>query len=100
MKIGVPKETAPSERRVALIPPVVASLADRGIDVVVEAGAGEGAGHPDAEYTEAGGESGDPWGGDAVVHVAVPSVEEIGRLTRGQVLIGDLAPLAAGEANQ
>ena len=60
MKVGVPKETAQAERRVALTPDVVASLAAKGVDVVVESGAGEGSGHPDSDYTEAGAEIGDP----------------------------------------
>ncbi len=73
MKVGVPKETAQAERRVALIPDVVSSLEGKGIDVVVEAGAGEASGHPDSEYKEAGAEIGDPWGADLVVHVAIPN---------------------------
>src|SRR5215218_4279346 len=100
MTVGVPKETAEAERRVALIPDVVASLEDKGLDVVVEAGAGEASGHPDSEYTGAGAEIGDPWGADAVVHVAVPTLDEIGRLKRGQVLIGHLAPLTSAETNR
>ena len=100
MKVGVPKETAHGERRVALIPDVVSSLAGKGIDVIVEAGAGVASGHPDAEYTDAGAEIGDPWGADVVVHVAVPSTEEIDRLSQGQVLIGHLAPLTSGETNR
>ena len=73
MKIGVPKETAEGERRVALIPDVVKSLADKELGVIVEAGAGDEAGFPDDAYTEAGAEIGDPWGADVVVHVAVPT---------------------------
>ena len=99
MKIGVPRETARGERRVALIPDVVKSIRDKGLEVVVEAGAGQESGRPDDEYAEAGAEIGDPWGADVVVHVAVPSAEEIGRLHRGQVLIGHLAPLTSGETN-
>jgi NAD(P) transhydrogenase subunit alpha len=100
MKIGVPKETAADERRVALIPDVVRSFSDKGIDVVVEPGAGEAAGHPDSEYTEAGAQSGDPWDADVVVHVAVPTAEEIGKLGQNQVLIGHLAPLTSAETNK
>jgi len=100
MKVGVPKETAEGERRVALIPDVVKSLAGDGVDIVVESGAGEGAGHPDGEYSEAGAEIGDPWSADVVTKVAVPSGEEIGRLRPGQVLIGHLAPLTSGETNR
>ena len=100
MKVGVPKEIAQGERRVALIPDVVSSLAGKGVDVIVEATAGEASGHPDAEYTEAGAELGDPWAAEVVVHVAVPTAEEIGRLSRGQVLIGHLAPLTSGERSR
>ncbi|HEX5954482.1 MAG TPA: Re/Si-specific NAD(P)(+) transhydrogenase subunit alpha [Solirubrobacterales bacterium] len=103
MKVGVPKETAPGERRVALIPDVVRSLDDRGIDVVVESGAGEESGHPDAEYEEAGatvGTGDDAWGADVVVRVAVPTLDEIGRLRQGQVLIAHLAPLTSGATNE
>ncbi len=57
MKIGVPKETAEGERRVALVPDVVKSLKrNEHLDVLVERGAGEAAGHPDAAYEEAGAE--------------------------------------------
>jgi len=95
MRLGVPKETRPGERRVALIPDAVKSLAGRGLDVVVESGAGEGSGHPDAHYTDAGATIGEPWSADIVLGVAPPTVEEIGRLGSGKVLIGFLAPLTA-----
>jgi NAD(P) transhydrogenase subunit alpha len=103
MKIGVPKESAEGERRVALIPDVVRSLTGKELEVAVESGAGEGAGHPDPEFSEAGANvgSGDgAWGADVVVKVALPSSEEIGRLRSGQVLIGFLAPLTSGETNK
>ncbi len=74
MKIGVPKETAERERRVALVPDVVKTLtAKDGIDVVVEPGAGEAASYTDDAYKEAGAEvGGDPWGADIVLRVAPP----------------------------
>jgi H+-translocating NAD(P) transhydrogenase subunit alpha len=100
LKIGVPKETAEGERRVALIPDVVESLRDKGIDVAVESGAGEESGHPDDSYTEAGAQIGDPWDADIVVHVAVPTTDEIGKVGRGKVLIGHLAPLTSAETNK
>jgi NAD(P) transhydrogenase subunit alpha len=100
MKIGVPKETAEGELRVALIPDVAASLVGKDLDVVVESGAGEGSGHPDAQYTEAGAEIGDPWGADVVAKVAIPTAEEIKRLKQGQVLVGHLAPLTSAETNK
>ncbi len=103
MKIGVPKETADGERRVALIPDVAKSLAAReGVDVVVESGAGASSGFPDSLYTDAGaviGSGADAWGADIVLRVAVPSVEEAGRLHGGQLLISHLSPWTAAETN-
>jgi H+-translocating NAD(P) transhydrogenase subunit alpha len=100
MRIGVPKETAEHERRVALVPDVVGSLTGRDLEVVVEPGAGEAAGHPDPEYADAGADVGDPWDADVLVKVAVPSAGEIDRLRAGQVVIGHLAPLTAGETTK
>jgi NAD(P) transhydrogenase subunit alpha len=98
MKIGVPKETAEGERRVALVPDVVKALTAKEIEVAVEAGAGEGASHPDSEYTEAGAKIEDPWGADIVFKVNPPTDdEELGRLRQGQVLIGFLQPLTNAE---
>jgi NAD(P) transhydrogenase subunit alpha len=91
VNVGVPKETAPGERRVALVPDSVASL---GIDVVVEAGAGAGASFADAAYEEAGARVGDPWEADAVVKVQRPSEEELARLHEGALLIAFLQPLS------
>jgi NAD(P) transhydrogenase subunit alpha len=54
MIVGVPRETFPGERRVALVPIVIPNLAKAGIEVVVEAGAGVAAGFPDAEYAAKG----------------------------------------------
>jgi H+-translocating NAD(P) transhydrogenase subunit alpha len=87
---------------VALVPDVVRSLRTKELDVAVESGAGDGAGHPDSGYSEAGASVGvgaEAWGADVVVKVAVPTLEEIGRLRSGQVLIGHLAPLTSGETN-
>jgi H+-translocating NAD(P) transhydrogenase subunit alpha len=103
VKVGVPRETAEGERRVALVPDIVRSLAEKQVEAAVESGAGEGAGHPDAEYADAGASLGSPddaWGADVVLRVAVPTREEIGRLRRGQVLIGHLAPLTSPDTNQ
>ena len=96
----MPKESREGERRVALVPDVVRSLTAKEIDVTVESGAGEGAGHPDSEYTAAGADLGEPWGADVVVKVALPSTDEISRLRSGQVLVGHLAPLTSGETTK
>jgi proton-translocating NAD(P)+ transhydrogenase subunit alpha len=93
MKIGVPRETAPGERRVALVPEIVARLASGGFDVVVEQGAGEAASFLDAAFTEWGATIGDPWDTELVAKVRKPSEEEIGRLHDGQLLVGFLQPL-------
>jgi H+-translocating NAD(P) transhydrogenase subunit alpha len=101
MKIGVPKETAGGERRVALIPEAVKKLVGQGLEVVVERGAGDGALIPDATYEEAGATLADAsavWGADVVVKVAPPSAEESARLGSESVLIGFLAPLSGGES--
>jgi H+-translocating NAD(P) transhydrogenase subunit alpha len=97
MRIGVPKETADGERRVALVPEVVRKLSGAGHEVVVEAGAGEHALLPDALYTDAGATIGDPYGADVLVRVAVPSDDEVSKLRNGQILIGFLAPLTKPE---
>jgi len=55
MIVGVPRETFPGERRVALVPSVIPNLAKVGLEVVIEAGAGAEAGYPDAEYVAKGG---------------------------------------------
>jgi proton-translocating NAD(P)+ transhydrogenase subunit alpha len=54
MIVGVPRETYPGERRVALVPAVLANLAKAGLQVLVESGAGAAAGYPDAEYSDKG----------------------------------------------
>src|ERR671927_225202 len=100
MVVGVPKETAPGERRVALVPEVVKRLQGKDIDVVVEAGAGERALIPDAVFEEAGASIGDPWGADVVAKVAPPTSEEIGKLRSGGVLVGFLAPLSAPDTTR
>src|ERR1700760_1717511 len=101
MKIGVPKETADGERRVALVPDVVKSLKkNEHVDVVVESGAGEAAGHTDAAYQEAGAEIGSAWAADVVLHVALPRAEDISKLTANQLFPSRLNPWVAAEPNK
>jgi NAD(P) transhydrogenase subunit alpha len=103
MRVGVPKESREGERRVALIPDVVQSLTGENLELAVESGAGEESGHPDSEYSDAGASVGsgyDAWGADLVAKVALPTLDEIGRLHSGQVLIGHLAPLTSGETTK
>src|SRR5690606_16075979 len=81
---------------VALVPDTVARLTRKGLEVVVERGAGEGAFFEDGEYVSSGGHLGtrqEVFNADVVVKVAPPDEEEIGLLQRGGVLIGFLSPL-------
>ncbi|TME60227.1 MAG: Re/Si-specific NAD(P)(+) transhydrogenase subunit alpha [Chloroflexi bacterium] len=93
MKIGVVRETAPGERRVALVPETVGRLAKGGNQLVVERGAGEASSFPDKLYTEAGATIGDAWSAEMVLKVAKPSDDELERLRDGTVLIAFLQPL-------
>jgi len=98
MRVGVPRETAPGERRVALVPEIVSRLADS--TVAVERGAGAAAGFPDDAYAAAGAELVDDAfaGVDAVVKVAKPSEAEASQLRPGQLLVGFLQPLTDRDA--
>jgi NAD(P) transhydrogenase subunit alpha len=93
MRVGVPKETAPGERRVALVPEAVSRLPD-GIEVAVERGAGTAASSSDEAYAEAGARlTDDPYDAEVVVKVRKPTAAEVERLHEGAVLIGFLEPL-------
>ena len=94
MKIGVPKETLPGERRVALVPETVQKLTKQGNEVVVERGAGTEAAFVDGAYEQAGARIvEDAFAADLVVKVQKPAPAEIGKLRQGQLLIGFLQPL-------
>jgi NAD(P) transhydrogenase subunit alpha len=94
VRIGVPRELEPGERRVALVPDAVSKLAQSGFDVVVESGAGVAASFPDEAYAEAGAHTSQSvWDAEGVVKVRKPSSEEADRLGEGQLLIGFLEPL-------
>jgi proton-translocating NAD(P)+ transhydrogenase subunit alpha len=97
VRVGVPRETAAGERRVALVPDSVTRLAQTGIDVVVEPGAGTAASYPDDLYRQAGAALGSPWDAEVVAKVQKPSAEEAAGLRDGQVLIGFLQPLTDRE---
>ena len=91
MKIAVPKEITPGERRVALIPDAVAGLVKSGFEVLIERGAGEGAFFTDAAYETAGARVVDAdalYGeADVVLKVQKPTLEEVDRLREGTVLV-------------
>ncbi|HYI74326.1 MAG TPA: Re/Si-specific NAD(P)(+) transhydrogenase subunit alpha [Gaiellaceae bacterium] len=102
MRVAVPKETAPGERRVALVPETVSKLGE-GFQVRVERGAGVAAGFADQAYTEAGAELGDgPVSADVdcLVCVRSPSADLVAALAPNTVVVGFLEPLtdAAGIA--
>jgi len=96
VKIGVPKETAVGEARVALVPEVVAKLTGQGLAVEVEKGAGIAAAFSDEAYKEAGAtlvDAKQAFGADIVAKVAKPSAAELKLLKKDAVLIGFLQPL-------
>jgi H+-translocating NAD(P) transhydrogenase subunit alpha len=90
--IGVPRETATDECRVALVPKVVERLCAAGLSVVVEARAGAAALIPDEHYEQAGATIGDPWPADVVIKVNPPTTDEISLLKPESIVIGFLAP--------
>jgi NAD(P) transhydrogenase subunit alpha len=102
MKVAVPKEITPGEKRVALVPEGVQKLKALGCEVQVERGAGEQAGFSDAAYEKAGATiAATP---DALytnanvvlkVHAPRSDADELGRLPRGALLVGFLAPLTS-----
>jgi len=100
--IGVPKETFPGERRVALVPELLAEMKKRGLDVVVEAGAGGAAGFPDAAYLAKGARIGsrdEAFAADTVLCVRCAgsnpdlAKDDLPRLSEQQTLIGLADPL-------
>lgn len=103
LTIGVPKETAAGERRVSLVPEVVARLTRQGFAVVVEQGAGELAYADDAAYEAAGARMVDratAFGADVVTKVQPPDEAEIALLKSGGVFIGFLNPLDRPEISE
>jgi H+-translocating NAD(P) transhydrogenase subunit alpha len=94
VRIGVPRETAPGERRVALIPDSISRLVPAGLEVAVEREAGIAASVPDQAYADAGATIvDDAFDADLVVKVQKPSAAELERLREGSVLVGFLQPL-------
>ncbi len=105
MKVAVAKEIEVGERRVALIPDTVSRLVKQGLEVWVEAGAGEGAFFTDAAYAAAGAnivvDTSQLWGmADVLLKVAPPTDAEISSLREGATLISFLNPLGAPETIQ
>ena len=104
MIVGIPKESFPGERRVALVPAGIAPLTKAKLEVIVEAGAGAAAGYPDAAYVDKGakiaGSRADVFkSADIIFQVLCYGANDrtgkadLPLLRRGQILIGFLRPL-------
>src|SRR5262245_3483357 len=107
MKIGVPKETFPGERRVAIVPAVIPALKKLGLDVVIERGAGDEAGFPDQTFPAdqvTFGSRADAFQADIVAQVRTPGANpaaggaDVALLKGDQILIGFAEPLTTPEA--
>jgi NAD(P) transhydrogenase subunit alpha len=97
MKVSVVKETAPGERRVALVPEAIGKLTAAQLDVLVESGAGDGAWFTDDRYAEAGASvvsRSEAMAADVVLMVGKPDDATITAMHQGQVVVGLLGPLA------
>ena len=104
MVIGVPRENRAGETRVALSPTALPQLTKAGFEIVIESGAGDAAGYPDAAFTDRGARIGsrdDAFAADLLVQVNVmdgdPSCADLGKLRQGQVVVGSVAPFARPE---
>jgi NAD(P) transhydrogenase subunit alpha len=97
MKVGVAREAAPGERRVALVPEALGKLTAAGLEILVEAGAGSGAQIPDELFVEAGAKvvpTAELYAqSDVILRVQKPTESEAKILRKGQVLVGLLQPL-------
>jgi proton-translocating NAD(P)+ transhydrogenase subunit alpha len=97
MKVGVARETAPGERRVALVPEALGRLKAAGLEILVEAGAGSGSLIPDEAFADAGATIVPTDAlyrdADVILRVQKPSPAETARLRSGQALVGLLQPL-------
>jgi H+-translocating NAD(P) transhydrogenase subunit alpha len=104
MRIGVPKETAAGEHRVALVPEVVSKLKAKGLDVAVQGDAGADAMLTDAAFEAAGAQiakdAAEVWHSDVVVTIAPPDPQAIRGLGSGSILIGFLAPLTSPQTTR
>ena len=100
LTVGVPRETFPNEKRVALSPAAVKLLTKEGFNVVIEDSAGSLAKFSNAEYEASGAQIApvsDVFGSDIVLKVRAPSTEEVGKLKPGSNLISFLYPAQSGE---
>jgi NAD(P) transhydrogenase subunit alpha len=103
MRIAVPKETAPGERRVALVPESCKKLKQAGYDLSIQSGAGDAAGYADTEYAQAGADVQRDRAalfanGDLVLAVTAPTVDDVQAMRPGAIYVGSLMPLRHLEA--
>jgi NAD(P) transhydrogenase subunit alpha len=107
MKVGIPAETYPKETRVAMVPAQVQALTKAGFEVVVESGAGDGAGFSDAQYVDKGAGIVDrdgAFGADVVFQVRTYAANreagqaDLARYREGSFVVGFCEPLDASEA--
>ena len=94
MRIGVPKESKPGERRVAATPKTVEQIIKLGYEVSIESGAGAGASYTDDAFRAAGADlvGAEVWDADIILKINAPSSDEVARLSEGQTLVSLLAP--------
>lgn len=100
MKVVVPAETVPGERRVAVVPDVAGLLVRAGLDVAVQSGAGAAALAPDAAYADAGATvvgSLDAGEVDVLLHVRPLSPAVVGKLRPGAITVGFCSPASEPE---
>ena len=97
MKVGVSRETAADERRVALVPEALGKLTAAGLEILVETGAGAGAMIPDQAFADSGAtivSTAELYAGsDVILRVQKPASSEVALLRDGQVVVGLLQPL-------
>jgi NAD(P) transhydrogenase subunit alpha len=101
VKVGVPKESLAGERRVAIVPETARGLVKAGIQLAIEAGAGVSAFFSDAAYIDAGANVTDAataFASDAVLKVQPPTLDEVGLLREGGVVISFLQPATSADA--
>ncbi|PWU20421.1 MAG: NAD(P)(+) transhydrogenase (Re/Si-specific) subunit alpha [Bdellovibrio sp.] len=101
LTLGIPKESAAGEKRVAVTPSSIKRLKRLGLNILVESGAGSAAAIPDSAYTAEGAEITDSskvWQAEIVSKVQSPTEAEVNHLRRGSLLISLLQPSVGGEA--
>jgi NAD(P) transhydrogenase subunit alpha len=97
VRIGVPKESKPGERRAAATPQTVEQIIKLGYEVVIESDAGAGASFDDAAFRAVGAEvvGSEVWDADVILKINAPTDDEVARLHEGQTLVSLLAPALA-----